>query len=89
MIKNPWVFDIEVFPNFFCSTFLNASNPEEIKSFTICWDLGIDDLEKMKTFLDLEFPHLISYNGLSYDANILDFTYNYSWFNIESSYRDW
>lgn len=73
-----WIFDIEVFFNYFGVSFLNTEDKDDIRSFVICWDLGIDDLQKLKAFLDLEVSLLIGYNSISYDANILDFVYNYS-----------
>ena len=75
---NKHIFDIETFPNYFLCSFLNINDPEEIKSFTISWDLGIDELPDLKMFLDQEVTMLIGYNNLSYDTPILEYVYNYA-----------
>jgi len=75
---NKYIFDIETFPNYFLCSFLNLNDAEEIKSFTISWDLGIDELPDLKTFLDQEVAMLIGYNNLSYDTPILEYVYNYA-----------
>lgn len=73
-----WCYDIEIFPNFFSATFLSVKDPDDIRSFVISWDLGIDELLKLKTFLDLEVSLLIGYNNLSFDSPLLEYVYNYS-----------
>lgn len=78
MDKKNYVFDIEVFPNYFCGTFMNVLDNSEYSSFVIAWKLGIDQSLEMKDFLDNNVSSMIGYNNLYYDYPILEFIYNYS-----------
>ena len=39
MNKKNYAFDIEVFPNFFCATFMNVEDSAEYSSFIIAWSI--------------------------------------------------
>ena len=78
MNKKNYAFDIEVFPNFFCATFMNVEDSAEYSSFIIAWKLGIDQSEEMKAFIDNNVLSMIGYNNLYYDYPILEFIYDYN-----------
>jgi hypothetical protein len=86
--KSDWIFDIEIFPNFFDVTFLNASDKNIIKTFIVAWDLHIDEKEKLVQFLDNEVSMLIGYNNLFYDAPILLTLYEYNGKNVNADLFD-
>ena len=69
-LKSPkkYVYDIEVFPNFFCATFLDCDTGEK-SVFVIYQDT--DDRQNLRRFLDREIQ-LIGFNNLSYDGPLLD-----------------
>ena len=69
--KSPrkYAYDIEVFPNFFCVTFLDCDAMEKFV-FTIFKD--IDDRKKLYEFLDRDIQ-LIGFNNLFYDGPILNY----------------
>ncbi len=77
MNKNSYIYDIEVFSNFWCCSFLEIDNPDNIFYYIISWDLKLDDRIKLKEFLDNKVEMLIGYNNLAYDYNILLLIYNY------------
>ena len=83
-----YAFDIETFPNFWSCTYLDIDDPDMISCFSICIDAGINELEKMKEFLDSGISMLVGYNNLSYDSPILEFVYNYSGTNINADVYD-
>lgn len=68
-----YVYDIEVFPNFFCAIFMDCDTHEKFK-FVIYKDT--DDRKKLNSFLDNEIL-LIGYNNLSYDGPVLQFIQNH------------
>lgn len=68
-----WAFDIEVFKNFFCVTFMRLEDGET-QVFTI-WDKN-DDSFKLKKFLAQPL-FLIGFNNLSYDMPVLRYILNY------------
>lgn len=80
MNNNRYSFDVEVFKNFFCVTFIKVDT-KEIKTFII-WK-NRDDRKELLEFLSNNL-FLISFNGLSYDLPILRFIKNYSGQNINS-----
>ena len=59
--NNRFAFDVEVFPNFFCVTFLNIDT--DTKEIFIIWKER-DDRDALVDFLNKK-PFLISYIGLS------------------------
>lgn len=68
MIQSPYLYDIEVFPNFFCVTFLSAKTNE-------CKVFIIDDNKKQHLEI-AEFAKskwLIGYNSEAYDNIILNY----------------
>lgn len=72
---NKYVYDIEVFKNFFTSTFVSVDDETESHVFSI--GLGKNDLSSLKEFLEQEIV-LIGYNNESYDNPILRFIYNFN-----------
>jgi len=88
MDKNIWIFDLEILRNFFSGTFLNANDPEEIKTFIICWDLKIDEKEKLKSFIDINVDTLVGYNSILYDSPILDYILHYNGQNLNKNLFD-
>ena len=65
---NNYVFDIEVFPNFFSGTFLNPDNESDIKVFVVADKRN--DLKELINFLDGEIT-LIGFNNILYDSVVL------------------
>jgi hypothetical protein len=74
---NKYLYDIEVFPNFFCSSFMNVQD-QSIKTFVISWDLHIDEKDKLKKFIDEEVSMLIGYNNNYYDTPIMMQIFEYT-----------
>lgn len=70
-----YVFDIEVFPNLFCASFLNISTDEK-KSFLIFSDpRGIHEVNQLPDllrFLKYNITVLIGYNNFSYDDVVMN-----------------
>lgn len=66
---NSYAYDIEVFPNFFSATFVNAET--ENKEAFIVWE-HIDDRPALRKFLDQEMI-LVGFNNLSYDGPVLHY----------------
>ena len=73
-----YVFDIETFRNFWCSTFLNVEDSQDIRTYKIAWDMHIDDRDEMKEFLSTKVSRLIGYNNLFYDTPILSYICEYN-----------
>ena len=81
---NRWAFDVEVFPNFFCCTFITVDK-SEIKTFIIFKNR--DDRVGLFNFLKTN-PFLISFNGISYDMPIIRYIEQYKGNSItEDIYR--
>ena len=72
-----FIYDVEIFPNYWLCSFLNVDNQSEILSFQISHDFHIDDRAILIEFLDSETITLIGFNNLSYDYQMLEFVYNY------------
>ena len=68
-LSKKYAYDIEIFPNFFCVTFLDCHSTEKF-IFTIYKDY--DDRKKLCEFLDRKIE-LIGFNNLSYDGPILSY----------------
>ena len=62
-----YVYDIEVFPNFFCATFLDCDT-QEASVFVVYRDT--DDRQRLRRFLEREIL-LIGFNNLFYDGPVL------------------
>jgi hypothetical protein len=62
-----YAFDVEIFPNFFCVTFMDCHSMEKFV-FTIF--NGFDDRQKLCKFLDQDIQ-LVGFNNISYDGPIL------------------
>ncbi len=78
MNNRNWAYDIEIFKNFFCCTFMNIQDSAEYYAYTIAWDLGIDESKEMEDFLANKVDCLIGYNNLFFDYPVLEFVYNYN-----------
>lgn len=63
-----WVYDIEIYPDFFCVTFLSISG--EVKVFRL--DDKVNQIQELKEFL-LSDITLVGYNNKQYDDIILDY----------------
>lgn len=70
---NRYCFDIEVFKNFFCCSFVNIAT-KEVRTFVI-WKYR-NDKSELLSFLDNDL-FLVSFNGLSYDLPVLRYILNY------------
>lgn len=75
------IYDVEVFPNFFCSTFYDTKK-QTAKVFTISWQFGIDEKNEMFDYLNSQDFRMVGYNNLYYDYRILDFINKYDGKNI-------
>jgi hypothetical protein len=64
-----YIFDIEVFPNLFCATFLNVETDE---TFLFSAYEKRNDLDSLQSFLDREIT-LVGYNNLFYDHPVLQY----------------
>ena len=62
-----YVYDIEVFPNFFCATFLDCGSGE--KTVFVLYQ-NTDDRQRLCHFLDRNIE-LIGFNNLAYDGPVL------------------
>ncbi|GIU69788.1 MAG: hypothetical protein KatS3mg002_1024 [Candidatus Woesearchaeota archaeon] len=80
MDKKDYCYDVEVFKNFLCFTFVNIEDENEIYTFSISWQYGIDQKDELIDFIENKVNHLIGYNNLFYDREILYevITYNKS-----------
>jgi hypothetical protein len=87
-MNQDYIYDIEIFPNFCCITFLNANNKEDIKLFIICLDLQYDDTESLRKFVNNDINTLIGYNSLYYDDKILLYILEYSGTKINKDLFD-
>jgi len=67
--KSPekYAYDIEIFPNFFCATFVDCHSMEKFV-FTVFKD--VDERQKLCEFLDRDIQ-LVGFNNLSYDGAVL------------------
>lgn len=68
------IYDVEVFRNFFCATFLNAED-DNYKSFSI--EDGRSDILAIKEFLKTPMV-LVGYNNINYDNPVLRFIQGYN-----------
>lgn len=69
MDRNIWIYDIEQFPNFHCSTWLNIDT-QEIKTFTI--SIFTNELSEYRDFICSGIIG-IGFNNLNYDYPMLDY----------------
>jgi hypothetical protein len=65
-----FTYDIEVFPNFFSATFLNADNETDTQVFVIANKRN--DIHEFVKFLDQELT-LIGFNNIMYDGAVMHF----------------
>lgn len=75
---NRWAFDVEVFPNFFCCTFMRIDR-SETKTFIIFE--GKNEAKEMGEFLKSPGLFLVSFNGISYDLPVIRYVISYDGFN--------
>lgn len=71
MNKKVYVYDLETL-TVFTATFIDRDS-DEVRKFVI--DDTIDERNQLFNFLDNEVSGLISYNGLTFDSQILEFMY--------------
>lgn len=71
MSDKKYCYDIEVFPNFFCATFLNIVDNLDKKVFVIF--NKVNHTKKLLKFLSTENLVLIGFNNYIYDGAILHF----------------
>jgi len=64
-----WIYDVEVFPNLFCSTF-KSIDTQEIKVFTIYNNKN--DIVEMEEFINREIL-LVGFNNIIYDGAIIQY----------------
>lgn len=67
-----WIYDIEVFSNFFTVLFLNPDTGEE-RRFTIY--NNINDLDSLVSFINDHNKWLVGYNSFYFDNQVLQFMY--------------
>lgn len=65
-----WIYDIEIYPNYFCVTFLNLETDEKV-IFEIDDEKGINDTKALKNFLRNIW--VIGYNNLTFDNIICNY----------------
>ena len=72
MSKQLWLYDLEIFPSYFCGTFQDAESGQkhyfEVSSRQ-------NDSEALRTFLEFLTGYLVSFNGQDYDDIILSYWY--------------
>jgi len=71
-MRNIWVYDIEQFKNFHCSTWLDIDTGE-VKSFTL--SIFNNDYQEYKDFVNSGIIG-IGFNNLNYDYPLLDYLFN-------------
>src|SRR5258706_1215370 len=72
-MSNRWCYDVELFPNFFCCSFINIKTQE--KKVFIIWEKQ-NDIKRLKEFLK-EDLFLVGFNSNSYDFPIIRFILSY------------
>src|SRR5258706_11603265 len=72
-MSNRWCYDVELFPNFFCCSFINIKTQE--KKVFIIWEKQ-NDIKRLKDFLK-EDLFLVGFNSNSYDFPIITFILSY------------
>ena len=65
-----WIYDIEVYTNFFCVTFKNPKS-QEVKIFTIFEDTN--DIDELYRFIDNHTAWFIGYNSFNFDNQLLKY----------------
>ena len=65
-----WVYDCEVYSNFFCVTFKNPKS-QEVKIFTIFEDTN--DIDELYRFIDNHTAWFIGYNSFNFDNQLLKY----------------
>jgi hypothetical protein len=69
--KKVWVYDLEVFINFFSATFVERDNPENVRVFVI--HESRNDTMNLYHFLKTETTGLIGFNNINFDYPLLHF----------------
>lgn len=72
-----YFYDVEVFPNFFCATFINEEG--EVKTFKIFEQ--IDERGKLRSFLNRDIQ-LVGFNNISYDGPVIQYACTHNSQNI-------
>jgi hypothetical protein len=75
MSDKVWVYDLEMFRNFFSGTFFNLKT-EEVKYFVI--HSSRDDRQSFMEFLNDDVDGLIGFNNVGYDYPLLHFLLKYN-----------
>lgn len=83
MNEDRWAFDVEVFPNFFCCSFMEI-NTKEVRTFMIYGDTN----QSAEMFAFMENKFIISFNGLSYDLPVLRYIKGYTGKKINADIAD-
>ncbi len=73
MIKKVYIYDIEIFPNFFCAKFKHRDS-DDWREFVLFNDRN--DVIKLIEFLNNEVSGLIGFNNINYDYPILHYILN-------------
>ena len=73
-MKRIWIFDLEVFPQIFCGTFLDKDSKEK-RVFII--SNTKDERQELFNFLNTEVQGLVGFNNLNYDSQIIEYLYRH------------
>ena len=79
-MKKVWVYDIECYSYIFLLVFIDI-NSDETRVFKVYKE--IDERERLKTFLKDEVSGLVSYNGLHYDSQLIEYIYRNPNFTVQ------
>lgn len=82
MSKQNYIFDIEIFPNFFCCTFKKVN--KERKEIFISYKDRLDFMKMIK-FINVDVNYLIGYNNKKYDNLMLNYIYK----NLDKLSKGW
>lgn len=81
-MKYVWIYDIEIFINFFCVTFMNRDT-KEVKIFII--HTSKNDLQILLNFLRNDVSGLIGFNNIGFDYPLIHMLLiNKQWINYNS-----
>lgn len=79
-MKRVWCYDIECYSYVFLLVFIDI-NSDETRVFKVYKE--IDEREQLKIFLKNEVSGLVSYNGLNYDSQLLEYIYRNPDFTVQ------
>src|SRR5580700_2672260 len=75
-LKKKWIYDIEIFPNFFCVSFLEANSIDSDSLINFMVYGKHQNCTELVDFIQSEVEYLIGYNNSSYDNLIINYIVN-------------